>query len=98
MRYKLTIFLILCQVSNISLADTKQDALDSNSLRLCGNALDACSDLTKAQGDQIEAMTEEIKALEANIVSKEDKASLPAWVWVGLGVVLGGVATKLILK
>jgi hypothetical protein len=43
-------------------------------------------------------MNTEIKALEGQVVKEEDKDKLPTWIWVFMGAVMGGVATKLILK
>ncbi len=83
--------LILCLLSSLSQAD-------NNSLRLCSNALDTCNDLVNAQRTQIDLMNTEIKALEGQVVKEEDKDKLPTWIWVFMGAVMGGVATKLILK
>lgn len=90
------ILLIMSILSHYSFGSEQTSTV--NSLRLCSNALDSCSDLVKEQSNQISLMNQELRALESQVIEQEDKNELPVWVWVGLGVVVGGVATKLILR
>jgi hypothetical protein len=71
---------------------------DANQVRTCSNALDACTDVITAQDQDIAILKQDVKALEAQVVKEEDTSHIPTWTYILLGVVAGGVGTKLLLK
>lgn len=69
-----------------------------NGLRLCSNALGDCSALAKDQDASIALLKAQVASLQDEVVDEGHAPLIPIWAYVLLGVVVGGVGTKLLLK